>query len=134
MLPKPADIMALRANKNDSYIIFCDYFLSQVVGRNDWKKRRHVEVISSLATVSDEAFAILLLMNSWDMWIEMVDEDEAVKKGKSGEQQQGQVGGRKHTTTKWTQSGAGTRKYGGWKEEGLKMFNLLAKKIMQGPC
>jgi hypothetical protein len=122
MLPRLSEIMALRMNCNGAYTIFCDYVLSQVVGRNKWKKTRHLNVVSTLATVSDEAFALLLLKNSWDMWIEMAELDS--KKG-------GEPTEKRMKTTKWTQSGAGTIKYGGWKEEGLKQFNILAKKVLE---
>jgi hypothetical protein len=113
--PPLDSILEMRENKEDSYQIFCDHVLSQVVGKNDWKTRAGKEMISSIATVSDEAFAILLVENNYQVW-----EDDAL--GTCGE------GGVK-ASSRYTVNGAGTKKYQGWTREGLKRFNTLAAMV-----
>jgi hypothetical protein len=114
--PPLVDILQMRENKEDSYRIFCDHVLSQVVGKNDWKTRAGKETISSIATVSDEAFSILLLENNYQVW-----KEDAL--GACGEGQGVKA------SSKYTVNGAGTRKYQGWTPEGLKRFNTLAAMV-----
>jgi len=51
--------------------IFCNHFLACVVGKHDWKQQTKKELISQVATISDEAFALLVLENIWDEWKDM---------------------------------------------------------------
>lgn len=50
--------------------LFCNQFLACVTGKNDWKQQTK-NLIRDFATVSDEAFALLVLENIWDKWIKM---------------------------------------------------------------
>lgn len=43
-----------------------------IVGRNFWRIQSAIQKGTTLATVSDEALALLLLENSWDCWVEKV--------------------------------------------------------------
>jgi len=51
--------------------LFCDKFLSCVIGKNEWKNQIRIKPITEIATISDEAFALLILENIWDDWITM---------------------------------------------------------------
>jgi len=46
----------------------CSHFLACVVGKHNWKQQTKIELISQVATISDEAFALLVLENIWDEW------------------------------------------------------------------
>lgn len=58
-----SDFRELRRNK-EAYTIFHDYFLPAVVQHRIWRRRVHSWIVGSdLCTVSDEAFALLILEN-----------------------------------------------------------------------
>ena len=63
------DYHQLRA-KPEAFFNFCMYFLPIVTGRLNFRQDRVIMAISDIATVSDEAFALLLLENNWDKWKE----------------------------------------------------------------
>ena len=114
-MPQLEEIMQLRKNVNGSYSKFCDVVLSQVVGRQDWKVNCRIIPLREYASASDEAFGLLLLENSWLLWREMAvkDDDDEKMLQKS----------------KYTMNGAGTKKNGGWKAEGINRFNELAQMV-----
>ena len=114
-MPQLEEIMQLRKNVNGSYSKFCDVVLSQVTGRQDWKVNCGKMPLREYASASDEAFGLLLLENSWLLWREMAvkDDDDEKMLQKS----------------KYTMNGAGTKKNGGWKAEGINRFNELAQMV-----
>ena len=57
----------MHSNK-DTFFIFCDYFLSKVVGSSIWRDCCTRQKVSDMATISDEAFAFLLVENYLDEW------------------------------------------------------------------
>jgi len=58
--------------KNETTMeIFCNNFLSCVLGKHHWKWQKKHKLICELATISDEAFALLVLENIWDEWKDM---------------------------------------------------------------
>jgi len=46
-----------------SNLVFFNHFLACVVGKHDWKWQTKKELIRQVATISDEAFALLVLEN-----------------------------------------------------------------------
>ena len=82
-LPTIDDILKLRKNLQTMRVL-CNHFLPCVVGKKRWKMQilagKHV---NDIATVSDEAFVLLVLENIWvDMMKISVDEYYRPKKGK----------------------------------------------------
>ena len=51
--------------------IFCNWFLSCVTSKHDCKRQTNSELIREFATITDEAFALLVLENIWEGWIKM---------------------------------------------------------------
>jgi hypothetical protein len=113
-MPELSDILMMRQD-GETYAVFCENLLSQVVGRNEWKTRGGSALISEIATVSDEAFAILLLENNYDVWTKEV-------LGPT-------TGSDTVVTSKYTLNGAGTKKNQGWTNEGLNRYNKLAALV-----
>jgi hypothetical protein len=103
------DIFEMRKNTNEAYTLFCDNVLSAVVGKNVWKAKCAGFTVSNIATISDKAFALVLLVNSWDVW------SDTEKTG--------------NNKTRFTRNGAGTKKNEGWTKEGLVQFNHIAKRV-----
>ena len=100
------------------YSVVCDNIISLVVGKHVWRNKSWNTKMSELVTVSDEAFALLLLENSWDSWLHLASKEE-----------------HDETVVKllYTVNGAGTRKNHGWKKEGLLRYVELIN-IVRNDC
>lgn len=107
----------MRDGNNKAYQLFYDMVLSLVVGKYDWKKKCNTIKIQDFVTVSDEAFGLLLLENSWSMW------KAAAANGENNNKENN------HCTSLYTVNGAGTKKNHGWKIEGLKRFVELVQAV-----
>lgn len=92
-----------------------DKLLSCVVGKNHFNALKHTMLLSSIASVSDEAFYLLVIENSFQHW---KDEFE-----KPQDRQQ-------WASTKYTVRAATAKKYGGWSIEGRKQYNHLQVEVV----
>ena len=52
----------------DAFQLHCDNFLVCVVRDTEWKNTIAEKPILEIATMSDEAFALLTLENNWEKW------------------------------------------------------------------
>jgi len=68
-------------------MIFCDHFLSCVVGKVEWKRKVTKQLVKDIANNSDEVFALLILENIWDDWININAKGFFFKKEKQAKQQ-----------------------------------------------
>lgn len=148
-MPELKDILQLQKNKAKAYTTFCDHILPSVVGKSVWKDMSIHQNLSQWATVTDEAFALLLLENSQSIWKETcnhvheattwedketTEDNRATSVPHEGTREtseettatQPKCKAKKHGKTKYTQNGAGIKKYQGWNQEGLARFNQLA--------
>ena len=107
------EIMMKRQNEK-AYTTFCETVLPMVIGKNVWRHKCYTQLLSEYVSVSDEAFALLLLENSWEMWKHQAEQDE-----------------NKTTVfkTKYTVHSAGTKKNHGWTREGLMRFIALVEEV-----
>lgn len=136
-------LMNLRDMKNPvMFRSFVDYCLMNTIGTIEWKGLKTEEVVSSVFTVHDEAFAILVMMNCWDEWEDRAkgkkidrknvktlftksrdsDREQSVSSNDIRTQLRG-IGGRgavNNSNNKVTR---------GWNKEGMCMFNKLVKHI-----
>ena len=112
------DVAAMREDRNGAYTVFCEHVLSHVVGRDIWKRLSHNRVIGDISTVSDEAFALFLLENGWDVWKALADGGTGHKRAQL-------------PTTKYSLRGPGTKKFQGWTEQGITRFNELFDKVKE---
>ena len=106
----------MRSEKNYIYYDFIHYFVSAVIGKMDYKKRLCSSLLSTYATVSDEAFAILSLENNYDTWMDMAltgntKTSSVPCKYTNGGKSKGTVATSQHNK--------------GWSDEGLCRFNEL---------
>ena len=53
-----------------AYFYFLEHILECIAGKKEWKKDKCSHKVLDAVTVSDEAFALLLLENSWDVFQE----------------------------------------------------------------
>jgi hypothetical protein len=52
----------------EMFRLYCESLLSCVVGKTWWNNHADKKKVSEMASISDEAFALLLLENSYNMW------------------------------------------------------------------
>ncbi len=113
-----------------SYAKFSEVVLSCVVGKTSWKMNSGTRKLSEFVTVSDEAFGLLLMFNSWEVWKMMSEnakEGKPIGKAKrESNSQQGQGG---LLLTKYTSNGAYVKKNKGWSDAGLDCFLNLVQKV-----
>jgi len=61
---------------------FYNLFLSCIVGKCKWKKLVVLKKVMLFATVTDEAFALLVLENNWGVWLKEDPKDYFMKNKK----------------------------------------------------
>jgi hypothetical protein len=120
-LPIPPLSEILKFSQNpDVYIWVCTTLIKSVIGTQEWNPRHMKELLSNIATRSDEAFLILTIENNYDRWMEestMGDNEDSRQN---------------LTEARYTNSGSSksvgkgsSRRYHGWSMEGYKHFNEL---------
>jgi hypothetical protein len=108
-------VQVLQARENiEDFTLFCDTFLSNVVGRNTYNSKVGEARMSKIATVSDEAFALVCVENSIERWKDEVSNQTKTNKSK-------------WKPSKYTANPSEARKYGGWSLEGIRRFNELSR-------
>ena len=128
-------IMKLREDPKTMQM-FCDTWLPCVVGKVEWKKSRCIKPMSEIATVSDEAFTLLVLENIWDVWTNVpMDEWNKTKElsrrrsiGRIEEQTESENGSVAATVIragKFTKDYVVGGRYRGWSIAGIKRYNDL---------
>jgi hypothetical protein len=127
-----------------AFFWFFDSFLECVCGVALWNKAKTKQLVSEardtsgskVVSVSDEAFALLLIDNYLEKWkIRAAEEDaeniELVGDGAAAITTEGENARRKQTKTpgKYTGKAKGQCKWGGWSSEGIQQFNFLRKLV-----
>ena len=69
------DYLKLR-NHKEAFTMFCETFLCTVVGYQKWENSKIIKRVSKIATVSDEAWALLMLEGSWGKWTHEINKAE----------------------------------------------------------
>ena len=106
----------MRSPENYMYFDFIYYFIPPVIGKMNYKKKSCTNVLSTYASVSDEAFAILCFENNFETWMDMgitnnTKTSKVPRKYTNGGKSQGKVATSQHNK--------------GWSDSGLKRFNEL---------
>jgi len=115
-LPELPTMLEGRRKQREAYSYFCHYFLPVVVGKKKWQKAVQAGgKVSVLATVSDEALGLLLLENSWELWMWSAN---------------GKVGPLPETRYT-TGRGKFARKSSGLSAEGVSRYNNLCRQIAE---
>jgi len=125
-LPTLESIQQKRENQ-ECFYLFCDVFLSKVVGVTTWRDGCTNLKASDMATASDEAFTYLLIENYWDNWATL--DLETYKNETTYEINSTKKKKRKATWGKYTKNAYGARHFGGWMDEGRLRFNDLYAEV-----
>ena len=131
------DLHKLRSSTTDgekaTFLWFAGDFVETVAGRKTWGKQKYLKLMTEgtregekgLVSVSDEAFALLMLDNYQERWIK--EKMEKKDKGNGGVQQDKTVvRGRKG---KYTAPKMGNREFRGWSNEGILEYGRLLKMV-----
>jgi len=92
--------------------VWCTHFFPAVAGTHNFRRNAAKTRLSNFVTVSDEAFALTVLENFYERWIE---EGKSKVDGK-------QLDADKLPSAKWTQGNSQSNKCG-WSGEGIRKFN-----------
>jgi hypothetical protein len=112
------DWLTLRNDDGGKYTTFFERFVVHVVGAAKFRSKVLVQFLSNFVTVGDEAFALLVLENCEDKWMDM--HSNKITKSKM--------------TNKYTDGGSSvksgrSRMLKGWSNKGLNRFNELFKMV-----
>jgi hypothetical protein len=102
----------------NAFLWMAENIMQDVAGRKNWNCQvKSKGLLRNCVTVSDEAFAILLLDNNMEKWREQVEERE---------DQENQNGGGTTVTTKYTASGRM------WSRKGMSRFVEIYNVVSEG--
>jgi hypothetical protein len=125
-IPTVADLLLVRHQPYDeapesvqnAFLWMAEIIMQDVAGRKNWNCQvKSKRLMRNCVTVSDEAFAILLLDNNMEKWREQVEERE---------DQENQNGGGTTATTKYTASGRM------WSRKGMSRFVEIYNVVSEG--
>jgi hypothetical protein len=131
IMPKLADILGGRILAMQSegridevgkrpYFFFCNTILECVAGKKAWKVQKKKRKISnSCVTVSDEAFALLLVINSWEKFEFMADNPQSEARSSNV------------PPTNYTEKKGRNKKMQGWSQKGIDKFNSLCEMVVK---
>jgi hypothetical protein len=105
--------------ENHPFILLAEYIFSKAAKICNWKRNCGKKLTSDILTMTDEAFAYLVLENSWDVWFQryVTFKNEEIPK---------------YLQIKcvYTNNGGVGARYGGWSSQGYTQFNVYYEKIV----
>jgi hypothetical protein len=107
------------------YQWLCQFLIPCVVGTKIWNKKKNKNVLSIIATCSDEAFVLLTLENNYERWMAeanwIVENDEIPEEDRAPKEYPGS----KYTNSGKSKKNGRSRRLQGWAREGYLRFNAL---------
>ena len=121
------DFLDAKRNNKNCYGVFFTYFLPCITGKTNWG----INLISAskdadVASVTDEAYALLALDNYWNVWCDLHKNNQSNDKRKRN---------KTNVQTKYTYENMDKKhraiKYGnrGWSYDGIRKFNNLVHEV-----
>jgi len=126
----PGEVLAtIRTEDIEAFESFCVLCLKHIVGTGVWRQNFRRETISHAFTISDEAFAFLVLDNNrhyWKLCYEVGEHNIPLVETTSTT---GRPSKRRKIETKYTKRGSagGTQ---GWNQEGIETYNSLLQVVI----
>ena len=115
------DSIAKGRSDKETYLKFCNLVLLNVVGKSTWNLGLLTVKLTKLATRSDEAFGMLVLLNNWDRAKYIAEQELA-----GTEKSQIKDGRPK---TRYTLEGGYALADGGWCNAGLVEMTRLSEQV-----
>jgi hypothetical protein len=124
--PKPEEIIGTLRSNQKRYSDFADWIIRAVHGKCTYADKAGSKngVFSTIVSISQEAFALLLYKNGYDNWIWMHNNAAT-----SDETDDEEKPGYRYTNTKGREGMIFTSRNGGWSDEGMQEFNILYGKV-----
>lgn len=133
---------ATTEREKKAFFWFFDNFIDCVVGANNWNVVKTKQLVSDavdnnnskVVSVSDEAFALLLIDNYMEKWRKKASEEEETATEMTSNQTTNHEGTRKAVAKmpgKYTGKAKGQCKWGGWNVEGITQFNRLRRLVKE---
>ena len=122
--------------------LLLDRFVPCVVGKNTFKKRLDTNPVkdNDLFTVSDEAFMLLILENSYERWVDIFDQQDPNSGAEIGKRKGREWKWASSKHTRYTQGGIRYARAGGiessggtkgWSREGKDRYIKLYQMVLQ---
>ena len=124
------DIMELR-NNPDAYFVFFNPFLPCITGKTAWNERmKTAKKDSDMAEDTDEAFALLLIENSYYRWEDLFDKEyHSQEDGKEEEKIESDVDTLYTSSNQKYKDRAIKNGERGWSKQGIVRFNELVDSV-----
>lgn len=135
-----SNVVSIRNGDGDLFRAFVDFSLMHTVGAIEWKGLKTESVVSNVFSVHDEAFAMLVMMNSWDEWEDRAKGIKIDKKNSKtlytmSSTEGGNEEGHSETNQMRGVGGARLKKNNkvvrGWNKAGMMMFNKLVRHVYE---
>ena len=123
-------VATIRTDDIDALESFCVLCLKHIVGMASWRQNFRRENLSDLFTISDEAFAFLVLDNNREYFKQCYKEGEHNIPVIQTTSASGRCHKRRKIETKYTKRGSLGGKQG-WNQEGIDTYNSLLKVVME---
>lgn len=104
-------------DEDDPIMFLVEHIFGQAHGLRNWRSAKCFQRMSKVLTVSDEAFVLLSIENTWDAIQKEIEDNE-------DEDNEGHSKRSVYARGKYTNQGTNLR-YGGWSPEGINRFNNL---------
>jgi hypothetical protein len=102
------------------YVEFASKLLPTVIYARELRAKAMKQPLSKFIPANLEAFGIVLYTNCFDVWMYAVEKQQGVDHVEEIK-----------PTYKFTGEARGSKKYGGWNEEGLILCNTLTERLMR---
>ena len=109
--PEFKDLIEDRNANMENFKNFVEKLLCVVSGKKLFKKEKGSKTVSKICTISDEAFLLVALENSYKAWKAEFDEEDDIPK------------------KVYTDQPASSQKYGGWSVEGIQRYNTYMELV-----
>jgi hypothetical protein len=125
-----AIVTTVRTTDIDAFECFCVLCLKHIVGTATWRREFRRDTVPNMFTISDEAFAFLVLDNNREYWKQCYIEGEHNIPVRETNSTSGRAHKRIMIDTKYTKRGSVGGKQG-WNQEGIETYNALLRAVME---
>jgi hypothetical protein len=126
----PSEVITIiRSTNINAMECFCVLCLKHIVGTASWRQKFRKDTVSNAFTISDEAFAFLVLDNNRVFWKLCYIEGEHNIPAIESMSASGRSHKRRKIETKYTKRGSSGGKQG-WNQEGIDTYNSFLKVVM----
>lgn len=115
-----------------AFLYFADRILPSMNAEvTNFRGERRCDIkISKIFTVTDEAYALLMVENYFERWVDIAKSKKSNAEGEDSQESGIERSSKRKVGAKYTKSANGNI-HAGWEEEGIKRFNDIANIIQR---